>query len=108
MVSDFLQNDLLDVEGEPDRELKLRAVVERAEEKIGNRFAGQPLVEASVRLTFGKIHVSVGEWQAAELHLMRALELREKILGSNSLPVLEVRRALGNLREGQGRFGKAE
>ena len=95
MVSDFLQNDLLDVEGEPDRELKLRTVVGRAEEKIGSRFAGQALVEASIRLTFGRIHLSVAELEAAELHLVRAAELRTKILGSDSLPVLEARKSAG-------------
>ncbi len=108
MVSDFLQDDLLDVEGEPDRELKLRTVVGRAEEKIGSRFAGQALVEASIRLTFGRLHLSVAELEAAELHLVRALELRRKILGSDSLPVLEVQRALGNLRIEQGRFSEGE
>jgi eukaryotic-like serine/threonine-protein kinase len=108
MVSDFLQNDLLDVEGEPDRELKLRTVVGRAEEKIGSCFAGQALVEASIRLTFGRLHLSVAELEAAELHLVRAAELRTKILGSDSLPVLEARKALGGLRLFQGRFGEAE
>ena len=53
-VNDFLQNDLLaqaSPESQPDRDLKLRTVLDRAAQKIVGGFTNQPLVEAAIRDT---------------------------------------------------------
>jgi serine/threonine protein kinase/tetratricopeptide (TPR) repeat protein len=81
-VSSFLTHDLLalaDPINEPDRELKLRTVLDRAAEKVGGRFASQPVVEASVREVLGDAYEGLGEYERAAEHLGRAAELRGRL-----------------------------
>ena len=59
-VNDFLQNDLLAQAGataqagpgmQPDRDLKVRTVLDRAAARIAGKFPSQPLIQASLRQT---------------------------------------------------------
>jgi eukaryotic-like serine/threonine-protein kinase len=104
-VGEFLDRDLLqaaDVYGSdpfqtPHRDLKLLEVVQRADEKLDGRFKDQPVVEASIRLTLGKIYIGLGEWPTAQAHLHRALKLFEKTLGPDDERVIETKFTLGRL-----------
>jgi tetratricopeptide (TPR) repeat protein len=104
-VSDFLDKDLLqraDVYGSdpfttPHRDLKLLEVVNRASTNLTGKFDKQPVVEATIRLTLGKIFIGLGEWPAAQEHLDRALKLFEKSLGSQDERVIETKFTLGRL-----------
>jgi non-specific serine/threonine protein kinase/serine/threonine-protein kinase len=62
-VNEFLRNDVLaqasagnqaNPSTSPDQNLTVRMALDRAAARIGNRFAGEPLVEASIRQTMGR------------------------------------------------------
>jgi tetratricopeptide (TPR) repeat protein len=79
-VNDFLNTDLLaqaDPRRSPDKDLKMRTVLDRAREKIDGRFAGQPLVEARIRNTLGTAYLGLGEYAIAEKLLRDARALYE-------------------------------
>ena len=85
-INAFLNEDLLaqgNLENEPDREVKLRTVLDRAAEKIESRFHDRPLVEAAVRQTLGSAYETLGELQKAEAHRRRAVELRRLHAGAD-------------------------
>ena len=92
-VNDFLQQDLLRQAGtdtqadeglKVDPNITLRQVVDRAAARLDNRFTNQPLVEASIRMTLAEIYDVMGDPVAAQRHAERAVELRERILGSDN------------------------
>jgi serine/threonine protein kinase len=105
-VSDFLDKDLLqraDVYGSdpfttPHRDLKLLEVVNRASTNLTGKFDKQPVVEATIRLTLGKIYIGLGELLVAEEHLERSLELFERTLGDNDLRTAEAAHNLGRIQ----------
>jgi serine/threonine protein kinase/tetratricopeptide (TPR) repeat protein len=83
-VNGFLNKDLLanasplkqaETGAKPDRDIKLRTVLDRASETIGERFADQPLVEAAIRQTLGETYQQLGLYKEALPHLERSLEL---------------------------------
>ena len=67
-INDFLVDDLL-VQAQPwtatvalsDR-LTLRQVVDRAAERVGERFRTRPPIEAALRTTIGGIYLGLGGW----------------------------------------------
>jgi serine/threonine protein kinase len=90
-VSDFLRSDLLQTAGTEHQAdyLKMPAnpnltmveALDRAAERVKDRFRDQPLVEAAIRYTIGVTYSDVGESWAAIPQLERALELRRPRLG---------------------------
>jgi non-specific serine/threonine protein kinase/serine/threonine-protein kinase len=109
-VNEFLQEDLLaqaDPENEPDRDLKLRTVLDRAAQKIEGRFTNQPLVESSIRLTLGQTYLGLGEANAAEPHLRRAVELRTQALGPEHPDTLKAMEWVGQLLMLRAQYGEA-
>ncbi len=77
-VTRFLQADLLgqaDPVQSPDRDLTLRAVLDAAANRLGDRFASQPAVEVRLRLTLANSYLTLGEVTAAELQIDRCLRL---------------------------------
>lgn len=83
-VNRFLNEDLFaqaNPQNQPDRELTVRALLDRAAPQIQARFAGRPLVEATIHTTLGQIYHKLGETEPADQHLRRALELRTQVLG---------------------------
>ncbi len=116
-VNQFVRKDLLDqasvfnqltLRTLPDPDLKVRTALDRAAEKIGDRFASQPLVEASIRQTIGETYYQLGLYKQALSHLQRALELRRTVLGPDDPDTLLAMKALGNLYYEDGRFSEAE
>lgn len=96
----FIQEDLLgrldpfvSHAGEEDwgRNLSLLEAVQTAASGLGDRFAGQPLVEASLRLTIGRTYLRLGEAESAGSHLQRAVQLFTHMLGPNEARTLEAR-----------------
>jgi tetratricopeptide (TPR) repeat protein len=92
-VNDFLQNDLLSQASSeaqeksgfaPNPQLTIREALDRASERIGNRFKDQPLVEAAIRKTIGSAYTGLGEWKLAVPHLERSVELRKRLLGPDN------------------------
>ncbi len=106
----FFQDDLLaqaSPDQQPDRELRLRTVLDRAAARIGERFRDRPLVEASIRQTLGETYLALGEDAAAERHLQRALDLRRRVLGAEDPVTLRTQSLLASVWIGLGRYGEA-
>ncbi|MGA7929094.1 MAG: protein kinase, partial [Candidatus Sulfotelmatobacter sp.] len=89
-VVDFLQNDLLaqasadkqaGPKTKPDPDLKVRTALDRAAERVGDRFEKQPEVEAAIRFTIGQTYTDLGLYPEARKQLEQALDLRRKVLG---------------------------
>jgi serine/threonine protein kinase len=116
-VNDFLQNDVLAQASasaqsgpttKPDPDLKVRTALDRAAAKIGNRFASQPLVEASIRETIGLTYRDLGLYQEAHKQLERAVELCRNFSSEDSSDTLLAMRALSDAYLAEGKFSDAE
>ena len=110
-VSDFLRNDLLaqaSPERNPDRDVKLRTVLDQAAARIGARFEKQPSVEAAICRTLGETYLDLGELNSAEPHLRRAAA----ICSTNAVSAVRERLAsqllLGRLYRLRGQLSEAE
>jgi tetratricopeptide (TPR) repeat protein/serine/threonine protein kinase len=84
-VNLFVQEDLLgqaDVEAQgqqPDRDVKVRVLLDRAAAAVEGRFKDRPEVEAAIRVTIGNAYRALGEHAKAEEQLRRALEIRRQL-----------------------------
>ncbi len=116
-VTEFVQSDMLGQASsynqgtpftKPDPDLKLRTALDRAAEKIGERFVDQPLVEASIRQTVGETYHQLGLYRQALSHLQRALELRRGILGPGDSDTLLAMKAMGSVYLADGKVSEAE
>jgi tetratricopeptide (TPR) repeat protein len=105
-VNEFLLVDLLGQASaynqarlgtKPDPDLKVRTTLDRASAKIGDRFASQPLVEASIRQTVGTTYRLLGLYPQARPHLERSLELRRSALGAEDPETFLAMQSLGKL-----------
>jgi len=101
-VVEFLEQKLLgaaDINqtgayGSPERDLRVMTVVNRAAAQIDDSFPGQPLVEAAVRLTLGKVYRGLGETDRAEHHVGIAVRLFEEGAGPEDPRTLEAKHTL--------------
>jgi serine/threonine protein kinase/tetratricopeptide (TPR) repeat protein len=116
-VSDFLQEDLLSqtipelqsrLDRPADPDVKLRTILDRAAEQIGEKFKGQPLVEAEIRKTIGDAYRSTGEYAKARTHLERALELARRELGETHADAMTTAISLAGLFLEDDHNGQAE
>jgi serine/threonine protein kinase len=102
-VNDFLQNDLLrQVNNLPkdsdqlnvNERLTVREALDRAAARIGDRFKGQPRVEAAVRMAIGESYTSLALYLLARPHFERAVALRCANLGSDHPDTLASKKSL--------------
>ncbi len=110
-VSEFLRKDLLAQaapDNQPDRDLKLRTVLDRAAKAIDGRFNNQPMVEADLRDTLATTYLSLGEYAAAHLHWERLRELYRQHLGADDPKTLLAGTNLADTLRHQGKFTEAE
>jgi tetratricopeptide (TPR) repeat protein len=116
-VNDFLQNDLLaqasayqqsQPNTRPDPDLRIRTALDRAAARIEGKFAGQPLVEASIRETIGRTYLELGLYRAAQRQVERALELRRRLLGEEHADTLTSMNSLVRIERAQGSYAEAE
>ncbi len=99
-VNEFWNKDILgqaNPEVQPDRDIKLRDVLDQAAKSIEGKFKDQPLVEAAVRLSLGRALLQLNDYEAAEPHLRRALEIRRSELGHAAMDTLEAAYSLTRL-----------
>ena len=102
-ISNFLIDDLLGQASPESNEREKKMTVEqllgRAASRINDssRFAEQPAVEASLRLVIGKTYRSLGEFEKAEPHLRRAVELRRAALEPDHPDTLAAQEDLATL-----------
>ncbi len=106
-VSTFLQ-DLL-ASARPDRDggdVTVRQVLERAAGQL-DTLRDQPQVEATLHTTIGSAYCAMGDYDAAEPHLLRALALRRAADPPDPITLGEALNNLAALRHAQGRFEQA-
>jgi eukaryotic-like serine/threonine-protein kinase len=110
-VNQFLLDDLLAAADPSQREGRDVTVVEaldRAAEKVADRFADRPLIGAQVLWTLGHTYLNLGDLDAAERHLGRSLELRREFLGEDDPETLMSMGTLGRLYWDLSRNAEAE
>ena len=110
-INDFLQNDLLaqaSPENEPDRDVKLRTVLDRAAKKIEGRFAAQPLVEAGIRETLALTYQALGDYAEMHRHYERSLALRRQHLGPEHPDTLRAMSFMAGGLYFEGKFKEAQ
>ncbi|MDB4777906.1 tetratricopeptide repeat protein [bacterium] len=91
-INDFLLYDLLVFANpniEPDPDIKLRTVIDRAASSVEERFADQPLVAAEIHLMLGRIYLRVSQAEKAKLQFESGFELRGEHLGLDHLDTIE-------------------
>jgi serine/threonine protein kinase/Flp pilus assembly protein TadD len=106
-INNFLRNDLLvnaSPSRSPDRDLRLRVVLDRASERVGQACGDRPIVEAGLRNTLGLSFMSLGEYPSAEEHFRRAFELYSTLRGPRDRDTNAVRHNLALLLRRQGRL----
>jgi len=99
-INAFIDEDLLssaDPRNTDNPNLTVREALDRAAERIGERFHDQPLVEAAIRHTIGETYRGLELPKASVPHLRRAVELREAALGRLDV---ETRQAMRDLVAG--------
>jgi tetratricopeptide (TPR) repeat protein len=116
-IDEFLRNDLLaqasaSAQARPDRnpdpDLKVRTVLDRAVDRITGKFGTQPLVEASIRQTLGNAYRDLGLYPEAQRQLERTLELLSRAMGQEQANTLATIQTLALLYQDQGKFAQAE
>jgi non-specific serine/threonine protein kinase/serine/threonine-protein kinase len=109
-VRDFFVEDMIGwvaPEKKMGRQVTVDQVLDGAERAIGTRFLGQPLTEAAVRLTLGRVYRDLGQYDKAEGHLRWAQGQYTEHLGSRHRRTLETRTILGNALWQMGRIDEA-
>jgi tRNA A-37 threonylcarbamoyl transferase component Bud32 len=81
-VNEFLTQDLL-TQAEPDNNavedhVTLLTVLDRAAEKVGQRFADQPQLESAMRETIWNTYHGLASWEKAETQVRAMLEAARK------------------------------
>jgi non-specific serine/threonine protein kinase/serine/threonine-protein kinase len=110
-VTAFLTDDLLgqaDPGATPERDVTLRTVLDRASTEIQGQFVDQPLIEVAVRRTIGNTYLGLGEFEQAEPHLERSMQLCKRVLGEEHPGTLTSMNELAELYRHQGRYAAAE
>lgn len=84
-VNKFLQDMLSSVDPtEVGKDVKVYDVLKKASEDVVRDFASHPEIEALLRKTIGKTLVNLSEYDEAEAHLVKSLELNNKVFGEDS------------------------
>ena len=85
-----------------------REVLDRGAEVIEKRLADQPVIQAHMMDTVGRVYESLGLYDRAEPMLMSALEIRRRVLGDRHPDTLRSINNAGSLRHNQGKLEDAE
>jgi serine/threonine protein kinase/tetratricopeptide (TPR) repeat protein len=95
---DFLWREVLSQASpfnEPDRDLKLRTVLDRAFDRLDKGTGQSPLVEAAIRRMVGELYTDLGELAKARRLLKQALKVQTAELGEEDAETLNTMHALG-------------
>ena len=106
----FLENEILTQAspyGNPKRDLTLRETLQQAEQNLAGYFHQRPLLEARIRTTLGSTYLQLAQFDAAEGHLQRGLQIYLNHYGRRHQTTLRQERLLGQLWFKQGEFDRA-
>ena len=110
-VTDFLTNELLASvypEKAKGQEVTVRYILEAASDNLESMFETRPLTEAKIRHTLGLTYDKMGDYEAADVHLTRALGIRTEQLGEDDPSTLAIIDDIGWLRCSQGQYEQSE
>ena len=85
-----------------------REMLDRGAERIRDELDDQPILQARLMDTMGRVYHNLGLYESAQVLLEEALELREQHLGDETLEVAASLVSLGDVYEVQGRYEEAE
>ncbi|MFL6351139.1 MAG: tetratricopeptide repeat protein [Bryobacteraceae bacterium] len=114
-VDEFLQDDLLsqastDSQGgadvKPDPDVKVRTLVDRAAAKAGRKFAGKPIVEASIRATLANAYRGLGLFDEADRQMRNAYDLSRRNRGAEAPETLQMLADLQAIETDEGEFAE--
>ncbi|MEM7384743.1 MAG: serine/threonine-protein kinase, partial [Verrucomicrobiota bacterium] len=101
-VMAFVTTDMFganDPTKEPDRDIKLRTVVDRASAEVNANFAEETDIRFSINALLGQMYVNLGEYEKGWSHLDTAHQLGLKLWGSNDHPAMAMTlRGMGIIR----------
>ena len=87
----FIQEDVLSQASpdyQPDRELTVRALLDRIDGRLDRAAKRPPLVEAAIRQTLGSVYTELGDYPKAIQHFEAALRVQREHLGETNLETL--------------------
>ncbi len=90
------------------KDVTVREVLDQASEKIGERFAGKPLVEACLKSTVGLTYHALGDDDRAESHLADAVVIYRRILGEHDPRTRLATNMLSVVMGNRGNYGASE
>ena len=110
LVAEFLYSifELGSPEQAQGRTFSLTELLREASDSIDDMFGGQPMMEADLRSTIGRIQLDLGDLASAGPNLQRALILLERAHGATHPATREVNVLLAELWTEQGRYDDAE
>ena len=97
----FIQEDVLSQASpgyQPDRELTVRALLDRIGGRLDRATNRPPLVEASIRQTLGSVYTELGDYAKAIEHYEAALRVQREHLGESHLDTLRSLNGLATAR----------
>lgn len=109
-VLDFLTEELLaaaDPSVSAGRKITVEEVLQNAEAGLERAFPERPSVEASIRRTMGIVYRSLGRFDDAERHFLRARSLYSSALGETDRLTLMMDVTVANTWRSQGRLADA-
>jgi serine/threonine protein kinase/Tfp pilus assembly protein PilF len=110
-VSEFLRKDVLwslDLWRTGGREVTARSVLDTVSEKLGEKFADKPLVEALIRRELGATYTFLGLYEEAERQFKRTLDIHLARFGTKHHATLISMWDLGWVYWWQSRYHEAE
>jgi serine/threonine protein kinase/Tfp pilus assembly protein PilF len=93
---------------EPNPNLTLRELLDRADGMLDGSFAKQELVQAAIRYIVGTAYRALGEYSKAQAHLERAIALRKGKLGADDGHTLGWKHALAHVFYEQAKYDQTE
>ena len=90
------------------KDVTIRQVLDQAASTVEESFGEQPEVEATVRTTIASVYDALGLYPQAAAHALRAVELRESVLGGVHRDTAVSVNQLAVIRFHEGRFDEAE
>src|SRR5262249_34032923 len=85
----------------------LLEVLDRAAEKVGDRFTGKPEVEAALRATLADTYRGLGSFAKAERQALAALEVERRLHGPEAAVTYKALCKLAEIRTHLGQYGEA-
>lgn len=109
-INRFLTDDLLAAvtPEEEGHNISALELLRRASAKVDQRFALRPHIAASIHHTLGSSFSSLGAYDDAERHLVRAIDLRAATGGANAPDAVRSQIALASVRAKRAPFDVAD